>query len=227
MQTQDISQMCSREIIARRAAQELNNGEVVNLGLGIPTQTANYLPEGINVMFHTENGAFGFGGKPDFLETDCDVTNAGCEPVTFNPGASVMDLTTSLGAMRKGYIDVTILGGLEVDTEGNLANWAVKRNEKWWPGIGGAMDLCYGTQKVIAALTHTEKDGTPKLKQKCTLPLTGRSCVKVIITEKAVFDVKDGYFLLREIAPDHSIQDIQNITDAEIKVVHNLPHMQL
>jgi 3-oxoacid CoA-transferase B subunit len=223
----NIQEMSAREIIARRAARELRGGEVVNLGLGIPTQTANYLPDGVNVIFHTENGAFGFGPKPDHDLADSDMTNAGCEPITMNPGASIMDLTTSLGAMRKGYIDVTILGGLEVDTQGNLANWAVKRNGKWWPGIGGAMDLCYGTQKVIAAINHTEKNGTPKIKERCTLPLTGSRCVKTIVTDKALFDVVETGLILREHAPDLSVADIENMTDASFQVADDLCEMVL
>ncbi|KAB2857111.1 MAG: succinyl-CoA--3-ketoacid-CoA transferase, partial [Bauldia sp.] len=154
-----VSALDPREIIARRCARELADGEVVNLGIGIPTLTANHLPADVNVIFHTENGAFGFGAKPGTRDADSDVTNAGCEPVTLRPGAAIMDLTTSLGAMRNGYIDVTILGALEVDQWGNLANWACRRNGRWWPGIGGAMDLCYGARKVVAALQHTDKGG--------------------------------------------------------------------
>ena len=152
----------SKEIIARRCALELRSGEVVNLGLGIPTLTANYLPTNVDVVFHTENGAFGFCARPATLAADSDFTNAGCEPITLNPGAALMDLTTSFGAMRNGYIDVTILGALEVDAEGNLANWACRRQGRWWPGIGGTMDLCYGTPKVIAARQHTDKYGNPR-----------------------------------------------------------------
>lgn len=218
----DFQSMNSREIIARRCALELNDGEIVNLGLGIPTQTANYLPNDVNLMFHTENGAFGFGPKPTYDLADSDHTNAGCEPITFNPGASIMDLATSLGAMRKGYIDVTILGALQADQAGNLANWAVQRQGKWWPGIGGAMDLCYGTKKVIAALNHNEKNGAPKIKRKCTLPLTGKNCVKVIVTEKAVFDVSANGLSLREIAPGLSVAELENMTDADFDVNPNL-----
>lgn len=135
-----------KQRIAARCALELRAGEVVNLGLGIPTLTANYLDADAGVIFHTENGAFGFGGRPPLEAIDSDFTNAGCEPITLMPGAALMDLATSLGAMRNGYIDVTILGALQVDALGNLANWACDRNGKWWPGIGGAMDLCYGTR---------------------------------------------------------------------------------
>lgn len=216
-----------KEIIARRCALELRSGEVVNLGLGIPTLTANYLPEDVDVIFHTENGAFGFGARPATFNADSDVTNAGCEPITLKPGAALMDLATSLGAMRKGYIDVTILGALEVDAAGNLANWATQRAGKWWPGIGGAMDLCYGTPKVIAALQHTDKNGTPKIRQRCTLPLTGKGCVKVIITEHAVFDVTPAGLVLRELFPGMDVSCLRNMTEADFAVPEHPKPMNL
>jgi 3-oxoacid CoA-transferase B subunit len=216
-----------KEIIAQRCARELKHGEVVNLGLGIPTLTANYLAPDCGVIFHSENGAFGFGGKPGTNTADSDYTNAGCEPITLLPGAALMDLSTSLGAMRKGYIDVTILGALEVDAYGNLANWACQRHGKWWPGIGGAMDLCYGTPKVIAALHHTDKHGTPKIRQRCDLPLTGQCCVKVIVTELAVFNVDDNGLLLREVAPGMSVEKLQSLTDAEFTVSPEITEMDI
>ena len=219
--------MSPREIIARRAAQELQNGEVVNLGIGIPTQTPNYLPAGVEVMFHTENGAFGFGATPNYAETDSDLTNAGGEPVTLQPGASVMDLATSGGAMRKGYIDVTILGGLEVDQTGNLANWAVERKGKWWPGMGGAMDLCYGAAKVIVTMNHCDKAGLSKIRRHCALPLTGSKCVDVIITEKAVFGVGDECLIMRQAAPGLSPSEIGEITDAEFTVARDFSEIAL
>ncbi|AOJ67295.1 succinyl-CoA--3-ketoacid-CoA transferase [Burkholderia ubonensis] len=203
-----------KQRIAARCAQELRAGEVVNLGLGIPTLTANYLDADAGVIFHTENGAFGFGGRPSLDALDSDVTNAGCEPITLPPGAALMDLATSLGAMRNGYIDVTILGALQVDAQGNLANWACRRDGKWWPGIGGAMDLCHGTRKVIAALQHTDKHGRPKILPRCTLPLTGSGCVKVIVTEHAVFDVTDDGLVLREILSHATLEDIRAMTGA-------------
>lgn len=203
-----------KQRIAARCAQELRAGEVVNLGLGIPTLTANYLDADAGIIFHTENGAFGFGGRPALADLDSDVTNAGTEPITLPPGAALMDLTTSLGAMRNGYLDATILGALQVDALGNLANWACERNGKWWPGIGGAMDLCYGTPKVIAALSHTDKHGHSKILPRCTLPLTGRACVKVIVTEHAVFDVTEEGLLLREIISHATLDDIRAMTAA-------------
>lgn len=207
--------MSIKENIARRCALELRNGEVVNLGLGIPTLTANHLPPDVHVTFHTENGAFGFGPKPGYHDADSDLTNAGCEPVTLRPGAALMDLTTSLGAMRRGFIDVTILGALQVDAEGSLANWACLREGRWWPGIGGAMDLCHGTPRVIAALQHTERDGTPKIRTRCTLPLTGRRCVDVIVTEFAVFDVAPDGLRLREMSHGIDLPRLRNITEAD------------
>jgi len=194
-----------KQRIAARCALELRAGEVVNLGLGIPTLTANYLDANAGVIFHTENGAFGFGGRPPLDAIDSDFTNAGCEPITLMPGAALMDLATSLGAMRNGYIDVTILGALQVDALGNLANWACDRNGKWWPGIGGAMDLCYGTRKVIAALAHTDNHGNSKIL---------RRCVKVIVTEHAVFDVTDAGLVLREILSHATLDDIRAMTAA-------------
>lgn len=220
-------QLSPKEIIAQRCARELQAGQVVNLGIGIPTLTANFLAADAGVIFHSENGVFGFGAKPPASRIDSDLTNAGCEPITLLPGAALMSLTTSLGAMRKGYIDVTILGALEVDAHGNLANWACQRNGKWWPGIGGAMDLCYGTPKVIAALQHTDKKGQPKIRQRCTLPLTGQRCVKVIVTELAVFNVNDNGLLLREIAPGLSLERLQQRTDAEFNVSPDLVEMDV
>ncbi|WP_428609239.1 3-oxoacid CoA-transferase subunit B [Sedimenticola sp.] len=227
MTTIQIDKMSARERIARRCAQELKNGEVVNLGIGIPTLTANYLPRGVEVIFHSENGIFGFAGKPQTGAADSDITNAGCEPITLIPGSAIMDLTTSLGAMRNGYIDVTILGGLEVDQQGNLANWAVPREGKWWPGIGGAMDLCYGTKKVIAALNHMDKQGNSKIRKACNLPLTGRGCVSVIVTDKAVFDITETGLILREVWQGVTVEDIANWTDADFQVSPELCEMDL
>jgi len=218
MTTRDKAALDPRVIIARRCALELRDGDVVNLGLGIPTLTANYLPPGVDVIFHSENGCFGFGPKPRTLDADSDVTNAGGEPITLLPGAAIMDLTTSLGAMRNGYIGTSILGALEVDQEGNLANWATERNGRWWPGIGGAMDLCYGVPRIIAALQHVDKYGGSKVRRRTTLPLTGKRCTKVVVTDKAVFDVVPGGLVLREAFPGLSVDDIRAITEADFEV---------
>jgi 3-oxoacid CoA-transferase B subunit len=219
--------MDARVLIAKRAAMELENGQLVNLGFGMPTQASNYLPEGVKVMFHAENGVFGVGPKPAASAASADMTNAGSEPVTLAPGAAIMDLATSLGAMRSGLLDVTILGALEVDQLGNIANWAVNRNGKWWPGIGGAMDLCYGTKKVIACLMHADKSGESKIMKKCTLPLTGKNCVSTIITDKAVFAVGDGVLILKEHAPGVTLEEIKRLTDADFIVADTFGEMKL
>jgi len=219
--------MDPRVLIAKRAARELKDGQLVNLGFGMPTQASNYLPEGIRVMFHAENGVFGVGPKPKACEASADMTNAGSEPVTLAKGAAIMDLATSLGAMRTGILDVTILGALEVDQLGNIANWAVNRNGKWWPGIGGAMDLCYGTETVIACLMHADKGGESKVLKKCTLPLTGKGCVKTIITDKAVFDVGENVLILKEHAPGVTLEEIKALTEADFIVADTFCEMKL
>jgi 3-oxoacid CoA-transferase B subunit len=228
MATIDPARLSAREIIARRCAFEVKDGELVNLGFGIPTLASNYLRPGVSVLFHAENGCFGVGPKPATTAADSDYTNAGCEPITVVPGGCVLDLATSLGAMRNGFIDISILGALEVDQEGNLANWATKRQGRWWPGMGGAMDLCYGVKRIIAALQHVDKGGDSKVKKKTTLPLTGRHCTKVIITDKAVFDVRaEGGLLLREAFPGMTPNDIRAITEADFTVADDFRPMQL
>jgi acetate CoA/acetoacetate CoA-transferase beta subunit len=214
-----------RIIIARRCALELRDGEVVNLGFGIPTLTVNYLPAGLDVIFHTENGCFGFGPKPATRDADSDMTSASNEPITTRPGAAIMDLATSLGAMRNGYIATSVLGGLEADQEGNLANWASKREGRWWPGIGGAMDLCYGVPRIIAALQHIDRNGDSKIKKRTQLPLTGRRCVKVIVTDKAVFDVHPEGLVLREAFPGLEVNDIRQMTEADFTVAADFKPM--
>lgn len=219
--------MDPRELIARRAAKELKDGQLVNLGFGMPTQASNYLPEGVHLMFHGENGVIGVGPRPSASQAQADITNAGTEPVTLVPGAAIMDLATSLGAMRSGILDVTILGALEVDQYGNIANWAAKREGKWWPGMGGAMELCYGTEECIATLMHADKKGNSKIMKRCSLPLTGKGCVKTIVTDKAVFDVGEGHLILKEHAPGVTLEEIERLTDAEFVVADDFHEMEI
>jgi 3-oxoacid CoA-transferase B subunit len=214
-----------RIVIAKRCALELEDGDVVNLGFGIPTAAADYLPPGVTVWLHSENGCIGLGGKPPTDKIDSDCTNASGDPMTVLVGACYLDLTTSFGAMRNGYIKTSILGGLEVDEEGNLANWAVKKNGRWWPGIGGAMDLCYGVPKIVAALQHIDKAGDSKIKKLTKLPLTGRRCVKTIITDKAVFNVVPTGLILREALEGMTVDDIRAITEASFEVANDFKPM--
>jgi 3-oxoacid CoA-transferase B subunit len=217
-----------REMIARRAALELNDGEVVNLGFGMPTAAANYIPEGVNVILQTENGALLFGPTPKLGKQDADIANAGGQPITLLPGASIFDIATSFSIIRGGHVDTTILGALEVDQEGNIANWAMPLAPgKYSPGMGGAMDLCGGARKVVAVLQHVDKKGGSKVLKQCSLPLTGKGVVDVIITEKAVFHVIPQGLVLKEIAPGLTVEDIRSATEAEFTVAGDLCEYRL
>ena len=220
--------MDAKEMIARRAALELSDGEVVNLGLGIPVGVANYMPAGVNVILQGENGSLLFGPTPKLGQQDADVTNAGGKPVRLLPGASVFDLATSFCIIRGGHVDTTILGALEVDQEGNIANWAVPvAPDRYAPGMGGAMDLVGGVRKVVATLQHCDKEGNSKVMKRCTLPLTGKGVLDVIITDKAVFDVTSAGLVLREVAPGLSVEDIKAVTEAEFAVASDLREFRL
>jgi acetate CoA/acetoacetate CoA-transferase beta subunit len=215
--------MDAKEMIARRAALELSDGEVVNLGIGIPTAVANYLPRGVNVILQSENGCLMFGPTPDLGEEDADFANAGAQPITLLPGAAIFDLATSLCIIRGGHVDSTILGALEVDQEGSIANWAMPiAPGQYSPGMGGAMDLVGGARKVIAVLAHCDKNGVSKVLKKCTLPLTGKSVVKTIITDKAVFDVDRGQLLLKEKVPGMTLDNLCAVTAADFTVSPDL-----
>lgn len=208
-----------REMIARRAALELSDGEVVNLGFGMPTAVANYIPEGVNVILQSENGTLMFGPTPKLGQQDADVANAGGQPITLLPGASIFDISASFSIIRGGHVDSTILGALEVDQEGNIANWALPvAPGKYLPGMGGAMDLVGGARKVVAILQHTDKKGESKILKKCSLPLTGKGVVDVIITDKAVFNVSADGLVLKELAEGLTVDDIKAMTDAEFVV---------
>lgn len=208
----------TQEVIAKRVAQEFHNNDVITLGIGLPTKAVTYLPDDVEVIVQSENGVLGVGTYPHESVKDERIINAGGVGVTINPGGCFIDSLTSFGLMRGGHIDITVLGALQVDQEGNLANWCIPG--KFTPGMGGAMDLVVGTKKLIIAMEHTSK-GMPKILKKCTLPLTAAHKVNLIITEKGVFEVTPQGLLLREISPYSSLEDIQNTTEADFIVALN------
>ncbi|SMC48884.1 3-oxoacid CoA-transferase subunit B [Papillibacter cinnamivorans] len=216
--------MDARERIIRRAALELQDGEVVNLGFGMPVGVANCIPAEKNIVFQTENGALMFGPTPGWGDDDSDTANAASQPITLLPGASIFDIATSFAIIRGGHVDATILGALEVDQEGNIANWAIPFEEgKYLPGMGGAMDLVGGARKVIAVLQHCDKQGSSKVLRACTLPITGKGVVDTIITERAVFRVTPRGLLLEELSEDMTVEELQKITDADFEVDGRVP----
>jgi len=211
--------------IAKRIAQELKDGYYVNLGIGIPTLTANYIPEGMDVTLQSENGLLGIGPFPTENEIDPDLINAGKQTITAIPGAAFFDSSASFGMIRGGHIDLTVLGAFEVSENGDIASWKIPG--KLVKGMGGAMDLVAAAKNIIVATTHTDKDGKSKLLKKCTLPMTGENCVKRIITDLAVIDVTPAGFRLIERAPGVCIDEIKNATEGTLIIEGSIPEMKL
>ena len=219
------SEVDKRELIARRVAQELRDGFTVNLGIGMPTLVANYIPPGTEVIFQSENGMLGMGPFPLEGQEDPDLVNAGKETVSEIPGSSYFSSSDSFAMIRGGHVDLTVLGGLQVDEKGNLANWAVPG--RMLKGMGGAMDLVSGAKRVIIAMEHTSKDNKPKIMRQCTLPLTGVGVVDLIVTELAVIEVTPDGLVLREIAEDTTPEAVQKLTEARLRVAPDLKKIAL
>ena len=214
----------AKTIIAKRIAAELKDGWLVNLGIGLPTMVANYIPEDVHVTFQAENGMTGMGPAPEPGKENPQIQNAGGQCVSILPGGSFFDSLTSFSLIRGGHVDATVLGTLEVDQEGNLANWIIPGKKV--PGMGGAMDLVSGAKLVIVATLHTEK-GRPKILKKCKLPLTAHHEVNMIVTELAVIDVRPSGLVLREHHPDVTIDEIKSLTEADLIVSEHIKPMAL
>jgi 3-oxoacid CoA-transferase subunit B len=215
--------MLTREQIAMRVAREMRDGYYVNLGIGIPTLVANYIPKGMQVMLQSENGLLGMGPFPTEEEVDADMINAGKQTVTAITGASIFDSAQSFAMIRGGHVDLTVLGAFEVDVMGNIASWMVPG--KLVKGMGGAMDLVAGAENIVVTMTHASKTGESKLLPQCTLPLTGAGCIKKVVTDLAYVEIRDGKFWLIERAPGVSVDEIVKLTAGEMVVPEVVPEM--
>ena len=215
----------NRDQIAQRISQEIKDGFTVNLGIGIPTLVANFIPPEINVMLQSENGLLGMGPFPTDGEVDADLINAGKQTVTTASGASFFSSADSFAMIRGGHVDLTVLGAMQVDISGSIANWMVPG--KMVKGMGGAMDLVAGAKRVVVAMQHVDRQGNPKLLEKCTLPLTGVQCIHRVVTDLAVIDMTDKGFVLKEIAPELEAEDIVKATGAPLTVDPNLKPIML
>ncbi|MFT6166763.1 MAG: 3-oxoacid CoA-transferase subunit B [Vicingaceae bacterium] len=217
--------MLKKEEIAKRIAEELKDGWYVNLGIGIPTLVANYIPEGIDVTLQSENGLLGMGPFPTAENIDADLINAGKQTITTMPGSVFFDSSDSFAMIRAGKVQLTVLGAMEVDQNGDIANWKIPG--KMVKGMGGAMDLVASAENIIVAMMHTNKAGESKILKKCSLPLTGVNCVTKVVTNLAVLEVKDGAFHLLERAPGVTVEEIKNATEGELIIAGEVPEMKL
>ena len=213
----------SKQQIAQRIARELKDGWYVNLGIGIPTLVANYIPDGVNVTLQSENGLLGMGPFPTEDKVDADLINAGKQTVTMLPGSALFNSSDSFAMIRGGHMDLTVLGAMEIDQNGDIANWKIPG--KMVKGMGGAMDLVAGTENIIVAMTHANKHGKSKLLKQCSLPLTGQSCIKRVVTDLAYLTIEHGAFVLRELAPGVSVEEVKSLTDGDLVVADDVCEM--
>jgi 3-oxoacid CoA-transferase subunit B len=213
----------TRDQLAQRVAQEFKDGYYVNLGIGIPTLAANFIPDDMQVMLQSENGLLGMSPFPLDEEVDADLINAGKQTVTMVEGASLFSSAESFAMIRGGHVDLTVLGAFEVDCQGNIASYMIPG--KLIKGMGGAMDLVAGADNIIVTMTHASKSGDSKLLSQCTLPLTGKGCIKRVLTDLALLDIEDGKFILCERAPGVSIEEIANLTSGELVIPEHVPEM--